>query len=46
MAIRAIGNKVNFQHNKLIQLNNSMLMYSVYNVETLEKVNHYYTQYT
>ena len=27
MAIRAMENKVNIQHNKLIQLENSMLMY-------------------
>ena len=30
--------KVNIQLNKLMQLENSMLMYSVYNVETLEKL--------
>ena len=26
------------QHNKLMQLENSMLMYGIYNVETLEKL--------
>ena len=30
--------KVDIKHNKLIQLENSMLMYGVYNVETLEKL--------
>ena len=30
--------KVDIQHNKLMPLENSMLMYSVYNVETLEKL--------
>ena len=38
MAIRAMENKANIQHNKLIQLDNSMLMYSVYNTNTLEKL--------
>ena len=38
MAIRAMENKVNIQHNKLIQLDNSMYMYAVYNLETLEKL--------
>ena len=38
MAIKAMENKVNIQYNKLTQLDNSMLMYSVYNTETLEKL--------
>ena len=33
-----MDNKANIQHNKLMQLGNSMLMYSVYNAETLEKL--------
>ena len=36
-AVNAMDNKANIQHNKLMQLENSMLMYGVYNVETLEK---------
>ena len=32
-----MGRKVDIQCNKLMQLENPMLMYSVYNVETLEK---------
>ena len=36
--VNAIDNKVIIQCNKLMQLENSMLMYSVYNVETLEKL--------
>ena len=31
-------NKANIQHNKLMQLENSMLMYGIYNVETLDKL--------
>ena len=34
MAIRAMENKAIIQHNKLMQLENSMLMYGIYNVET------------
>ena len=33
-----MDNKANIQCNKLMQLENSMLMYGVYNVETLEKL--------
>ena len=29
-----MDNKANIQHNKLMQLENSMLMYGVYNTET------------
>ena len=37
-AVKAMDNKADIQHNKLIQLENSMLMFSVYNAETLEKL--------
>ena len=37
-AIRAMDSKTTIQHNKLIQLENSMLMYGIYNTETLEKL--------
>ena len=37
-AVKAMNRKTNIQHNKLIQLENSMLMYGVYNAETLEKL--------
>ena len=37
-AVRAMGSKTTIQHNKLIQLENSMLMYGIYNAETLEKL--------
>ena len=37
-AVNAMGSKANIQHNKLMQLEKSILMYSVYNVETLEKL--------
>ena len=33
-----MDDKANIQHNKLMQLENSMLMYSIYNTETLEKL--------
>ena len=33
-----MDSKADIQCNKLMQLENSMLMYSVYNTETLEKV--------
>ena len=38
MAVKAMDNKVNIQCNKLMQLDKSMLMYGIYNVETLEKL--------
>ena len=34
----AMKNKVNFQCNKLLKLDNTMLMYGIYNAETLEKL--------
>ena len=37
-AIIAMDNKANIQHNKLMQLENSILMYGVYNAETLGKL--------
>ena len=37
-AISAMDNKADIQCNKLMHLGNSMLMYSVYNAETLEKL--------
>ena len=33
-----MDDKANIQHNKLMKLNNSMLMYGIYNAETLEKL--------
>ena len=33
--LRAMENKATIQHNKLMQLENSMLMYSIYNTDTL-----------
>ena len=37
-AITAMDNKADIQHNKLMHLENSMLMYGVHNTETLEKL--------
>ena len=37
-AVIAINNEVNFQYNKLLKLDNTMLMYGIYNAETLEKL--------
>ena len=34
-----MNNKANIQHNKLMKLDDTMLMYGIYNVETLEKIN-------
>ena len=38
MAVKAMDNKANIQNNKLMQLENSMLMYGIFNMETLEKL--------
>ena len=37
-AMIAMNNEVNFQHNKLLKLDNTMLMYGIYNAGTLEKL--------
>ena len=37
-AVIALNNEVNFQHNKLLKLDNTMLMYGIYNAETLERL--------
>ena len=37
-AVKAMDSKTTIQHNKLMQLENSMLMYGVYNADTLEKL--------
>ena len=37
-AVKAMDSKSRVQHNKLIQLENSMLMYGIYNAEMLEKL--------
>ena len=37
-AINAMDNKANIQHNKLMHLENSMLMYGIYTMETLQKL--------
>ena len=37
-AMIAKNNEVNFQCNKLLKLDNTMLMYGIYNVETLKKL--------
>ena len=38
MAVKAMDNKATIQCNKLMQLENSMLMYDIYNAEILEKL--------
>ena len=38
--VRALESKPEIQCNKLIQLENSMIMYGVYNAETLEQLTH------
>ena len=37
-AVKAMDSKANIQCNKLMQLENSMLMYGIYNVDTSEKL--------
>ena len=37
-AVNAMNDQVNIQYNKLMKLDDSMLMYGIYNVETLEKL--------
>ena len=37
-AVLAMNNQADIQHNKLIKLDNTMLMYRIYNAETLEKL--------
>ena len=37
-AVLAMENEINAQHNKLLKLDNTMLMYGIYNAETLEKL--------
>ena len=37
-AVSAMGNEIETQHNKLLKLDNSMLMYGFYNADTLEKL--------
>ena len=33
-----MSNQANIQHNKLMKLDNTMLMYGIYNAKTLEKL--------
>ena len=37
-AVNALNSKANIQHNKLMKLDDAMLMYGIYNTETLEKL--------
>ena len=37
-AVNAMSNQANIQCNKLMKLDNTMLMYGIYNAETLEKL--------
>ena len=37
-AMIAMNNEADFQHNKLLKLDNTMLMYGIYNADTLEKL--------
>ena len=38
IAVNAMNEKANIQHNKLMKLDSSMLMYGIYNAEMLEKL--------
>ena len=44
--VNAMDSKVNIQHNTLMQLENSMLMHGVYNVEILKNLLLLFTTYT
>ena len=37
-AVKAMGTRANIQHNKLMHLEDTMVMYRVYNAETLDKL--------
>ena len=37
-AMIAMNNEADFQHNKLLKLDNAILMYGIYNADTLEKL--------
>ena len=37
-AVNAMSNQANIQHNKLMKLDDTMLMYGIYNAETFEKL--------
>ena len=37
-AVNAMSNQATIQYNKLMKLDNTMLMYGIYNAETLEKL--------
>ena len=37
-AVLAMNNEADIQHNKLLKLDNTMLMYGIYNADTLEKL--------
>ena len=37
-AVNAINNQASIQHNKLMKLDDTILMYGIYNVETLKKL--------
>ena len=37
-AVHAMSNQADIQHNKLMKLDNTILMYGIYNAETLEKL--------
>ena len=37
-AVLAMDNEINAQHNQLLKLDNNMLVYGIYNAETLEKL--------
>ena len=39
-AMIAMNNEADSQHNKLLKLDNTMLMYGIYNADTLEKLIH------
>ena len=45
-AVNALNNQANVQNNKLMKLDDTMLMYGIYSTETLEKLIKQYMKYT
>ena len=37
-SVNTLNNEANIQYNKLMKLGDTMLMYGIYNIETLEKL--------
>ena len=45
-AVKAMDSKTSIQHNELMHLEDSMVMYGIYNAETLEQTHKYSTSHS